>query len=196
MHPPQNKILSDKYSVDFNSLIGKGSTGNVFRGLCLDPHPSTTAVKVIPLKEINNEVTSYLLQCELEALKALSKNPCPYLTKLKDIIVIDQQCFVIMELLEGGTLRDYITQVGKVEEKIAIRILKQILEAYRVIRDHKIVHRDLKPTNIMFLRYPVGDHFTAKIIDFGYCDNQAVKKKPQAYYNVGSPRYMSPEAYK
>ena len=65
MHPPQNKILNEKISIDFATLIGKGATGNVFKGTSLDPYPHPIAIKVIPLKEINNEVTSYLLQCEL-----------------------------------------------------------------------------------------------------------------------------------
>ena len=54
MHPPQNKILNENISIDFNSLIGKGATGNVFKGLFLDPYPHPIAVKAIPLKEINN----------------------------------------------------------------------------------------------------------------------------------------------
>lgn len=54
MHPPNQKQISQKVSVDMNSLLGKGSTGNVYRGLCLDPHPHPIAVKVIPLEEIDN----------------------------------------------------------------------------------------------------------------------------------------------
>lgn len=75
MHPSTNKLISQKLSVDMNVLLGKGSTGNVYQGLCLEPEPHTVAVKVISLEEINNEVTSYLLECELEALKATSKCP-------------------------------------------------------------------------------------------------------------------------
>lgn len=50
MHPPQNKILNEKVSIDFNSLMGKGATGNVYKGICTDPYLHSVAVKVIPLK--------------------------------------------------------------------------------------------------------------------------------------------------
>lgn len=63
MHPPQNKILNSKISIDLGSHIGTGSTGDVYKGIALTPEPCPIAIKVIPLKEINNEVTSYLLQC-------------------------------------------------------------------------------------------------------------------------------------
>lgn len=49
MHPPHNKILSPKMSIDMSSLIGKGSTGDVFKGIYLSPHPTPIAIKVIPL---------------------------------------------------------------------------------------------------------------------------------------------------
>ena len=65
--------LTPRLSIDLATLIGKGSTGNVYLGHCLDPHPHQVAIKRIPLEEINNEVVSYLLQCELEALKATSQ---------------------------------------------------------------------------------------------------------------------------
>lgn len=54
------KQVSPKVSVDMNSLIGKGSTGNVYKGVGFEPRPNPIAVKVIPLEEINNEVTTYL----------------------------------------------------------------------------------------------------------------------------------------
>lgn len=54
MHPPSHKQLSQKLSVDTNSLLGKGSTGNVYKGLCLEPQPHPVAIKVIPLEEVNN----------------------------------------------------------------------------------------------------------------------------------------------
>lgn len=54
MHPPQNKILNKNISIDLSCLVGKGATGNVYRGLSLEPHPHPIAIKVIPLKEINN----------------------------------------------------------------------------------------------------------------------------------------------
>ena len=69
------------------------------------------------------------------------------------------------------------------------------MEAYRHIKSKLIVHRDLKPDNIIFKKHPSISKQVA-IIDFGYCEMDEVPNKPNMFYNVGSPKYMSPEAYK
>ena len=74
-------------------------------------------------------------------------------------------------------------------------ILRHLLEGYQILKEKGIVHRDLKPDNIMFKKDPQIHFILPKIIDFGYCKIESVAKKPSAFYNVGSPRYMSPEAY-
>jgi serine/threonine protein kinase len=153
------------------------------------------AVKVIPLEDINNEVTSYLLECELEALKATSKSPNDSIVKLEEIVVINNNCYIAMELLEGGTLKDYIAQCKKLDPAQALLILRSILQGYRILKEQGIIHRDLKPDNILFAANPQNGPLVPKIIDFGYCIVDRVQKKPKVYYNVGSPRYMSPEAY-
>lgn len=101
-----------------------------------------------------------------------------------------------MELLEGGTLSDYIKEhPNGLPEDEAIHIFRQIIEGYSRIKEKKIVHRDLKPDNILFKRNPKQSKQVA-IIDFGYCEMEEVPNKPNMFYNVGSPKYMSPEAYK
>lgn len=65
---------------------------------------------------------------------------------------------------------------------------------YKTLKENNIVHRDLKPSNILFEGCD-GDELKPKIIDFGYCVYDKVTRKPQGYYNVGSPRYMAPQAY-
>jgi serine/threonine protein kinase len=56
------------------------------------------------------------------------------------------------------------------------------------------VHRDLKPDNVLFKTRPEVSKRIA-VIDFGYCEMAEVPNKPQMFYNVGSPKYMAPEAY-
>lgn len=63
------------------------------------------------------------------------------------------------------------------------------------ISRNKIIHRDLKPDNMLF-KQKTSESKEIVIIDFGYCEIEEVKNKPQMYYNVGSPKYMAPEAYK
>jgi len=67
------------------------------------------------------------------------------------------------------------------------------LQSVKKLHGLGIVHRDFKMENIM-ISHENGRPIP-KIIDFGYCICDKVLKKPSSYYNVGSPRYMSPEAY-
>lgn len=194
--------LTPRLSIDLATLIGKGSTGNVYLGHCLDPHPHQVAIKRIPLEEINNEVVSYLLQCELEALKATSQIQNSSIVRLEEIIVADNHCHIAMELLSGGTLKDYLGKFKRLEEERATHIIKNILEGYKILKSNHIVHRDLKPDNIIFASLNNQNHSNGheplepKIIDFGYCEiDKLAHLKPKMFYNVGSPRYMSPEAY-
>lgn len=104
--------------------------------------------------------------------------------------------FLVMELLEGGTLSDYIKRhPNGLPEEEAMIIIHQILQAYQRIKDKQIIHRDLKPDNVLFKRPPEESKQIA-IIDFGYCTMEEVPNRPKVFYNVGSPKYMSPEAYK
>lgn len=69
-----------------------------------------------------------------------------------------------------------------------------MLEGYLHISNQSIIHRDLKPDNVLFRGK--NNPNSLAIIDFGYCEMEEVANKPQVYYNVGSPKYMSPEAYR
>ena len=118
--------------------------------------------------------------------------------RLVEIIVVDEHCHIVMELLEGKTLKEYLGHEKKLDEKRAVYILTKILEGYKILKANRIIHRDLKPDNIIFATDPLShpEHLTPKIIDFGYCEMEKLAHaKPKMYYNVGSPRYMSPEAY-
>ena len=62
----------------------------------------------------------------------------------------DEYCYIVMELLQGGTLKDYISRKKKLNEEEALRILHHLLAGYKILKDNGIVHRDIKPENIMF----------------------------------------------
>lgn len=100
----EEQTLTPEVSIT-KTLLGRGSTGNVYLGFCESPVRHQVAIKSVPLQEINNEVTSYLFQCELEALKAVASSGCPNIVKLENILVIGDYCHIVMELLNGGTLR-------------------------------------------------------------------------------------------
>lgn len=77
---------------------------------------------------------------------------------------------------------------GRLPENEALNIFKGIVAGCKCFHDRGVVHRDLKPSNVLV------KNGCPKIGDFGYCEI-AGSTKPKMFYNVGSPAYMSPEAY-
>ena len=83
-----NNILqiNEHIYIDQNNLLGKGSTGNVYLGGSYRDPSLKFAVKAIDLSEVNNEVTQYLLSCEIVALSELAKLNIDSIVKLHDIL--------------------------------------------------------------------------------------------------------------
>ena len=173
------------FTFDHNHKLGEGSTGTVYMGT---DHRTgqPVAVKAIDLKEINNEVTQYLLKNEVKALQITNH---PYVLKAIDVIQEPQHVYVVTDFLPQGTLAEYIEKKGTIPEEEALVIFKQLVEGYDHIYDLKIYHRDLKPHNILF-----DVNFQPVLSDFGYCEITGFLKKPGMKYNVGSPGYMAPES--
>ena len=105
------------------------------------------AIKAILLKNIDNEVTQYLLKNEV---KALTMTNHPNVLKAIDMIQDENFVYVVTDYLPKGTLGDYITKRGVIPEREALEIFRQLVEGYDHILDLKMFHRDLKPHNILF----------------------------------------------
>jgi serine/threonine-protein kinase len=132
---------------------------------------------------------------EAVALAALSH---PNIVSLTDYGVFRGRAFLVMELLEGRTLRQVLDEEGALRVPRALEVTRQVLHALAYAHGRGIVHRDLKPANISLQALPVrGEH--VKILDFGL-----VKLLPGGYlgegeklsragFAFGTPAYMSPE---
>lgn len=104
--------------------------------------------------------------------------------------------FLVMDLMQGGTLKDLIyekyTESGNFfNEEEAALIIKNILEGLRYLNSIKVVHRDIKPENIMLRKK--GDYNTITIVDFGF---STIIDHEQEEFNCGTLIYMSPETLK
>ena len=99
----------------------------------------------------------------------------------------DGRLFMVMELLEGETLNDYLKRVGKLPLERTLDLMMQVCEGLAVAHAHGIVHRDIKPGNLFVLQ-----DGGLKILDFGVA-RLANSSMTASGFIVGTPDFMSPE---
>jgi len=119
--------------------------------------------------------------------RAIARLSHPNIVTIYDIGEEDGQHFIVMEYLEGETLRER-TQASPIAPPEAAVILRQVASGLDAVHEAGIVHRDIKPSNVMLL--PDGQ---AKLMDFGVARQHEDTMVTQAGAMVGSPVYMSPE---
>ncbi len=164
-------------------LLGQGGMGTVYRGL------DTRLGRAVAIK-ISAEQFSKRFEREARAISALNH---PHICTLYDV----GPNYMVTELVEGETLRDWINRAPPVER--SIEIARQVLEALRAAHRAGIVHRDLKPRNIM-----VRIDGYAKVLDFGLAKRVPAPGELPAESTVsmgpsvpgqilGTVAYMSPE---
>ena len=106
--------------------------------------------------------------------------------------------FMVMELLEGQSLKELLRDEGALPPRRAVRIVSQVCRSLHDAHRHGVVHRDIKPSNI-FLVHVDDDPEFVKVLDFGVARLLSIREDPvdhdmtQAGRIIGTPRYMSPE---
>lgn len=181
-----NKILGNRYEI--LEKIGTGGMGNVFKAhdKKLD---RIVAIKVLKLEY--NEDNNFIRKFKRESLAAASISH-PNIVSIYDVgtekIQDKEVHYIVMEYIDGKTLKDLINDEGRLSEKRALNYCIQIAEALKVAHSKHIVHRDIKSQNIMVTR---DDRI--KVTDFGIArvaDNTTVTATNAV---MGSVHYFSPE---
>lgn len=189
--PLIGQTLAGKYRID--KLIKTGGMGSVYRGkhVLMD---KTVAIKVLrPSLAVDDSVVARFSR---EA-KAASKISHPHAVSVTDFGEAENGVvFLVMEYLDGRTLKEVIQSVGALPLDQAVEIIRQVAGALDVAHSQGVVHRDLKSDNIMLVSHN-GDHW-AKVLDFGIAKIMQPEGKrdmdiTEANLVVGTPQYMSPE---
>ena len=166
-------------SYKFISNISSGSFGKVIKAIKLSTNEEV-AIKIIKKNTYNSSLK--------EEIKILKNCEHKNILKFIDYIETNSKFFIIMELLKGGTLKNFILNNKNLsEEKISI-IIKQILSAVNYLHNKNICHRDIKPENIMFKD---NSYSELKLIDFGLSIKNFYDLGEKDY--CGTFRYMAPE---
>lgn len=165
-------------------MIGGGGMANVYlaHDMILD---RDVAVKVLRLDFSNDE--EFIRRFHREAQSATSLAH-PNIVNIYDVGEEDSIYYIVMEFVDGQTLKQYIQQNSPVKVEKALDILQQLTSAISHAHQNNIVHRDVKPHNIL-----MDSHGTVKITDFGIAMAISATSITQTNSVLGSVHYLSPE---
>mmetsp|Transcript_46558 Transcript_46558/g.93945 ORF Transcript_46558/g.93945 Transcript_46558/m.93945 type:complete len:418 (-) Transcript_46558:51-1304(-) len=189
----QQQQFEAKY--ELLNVIGMGSTSQVRR--CRERATRREfACKVIDkskMKDLSHVMEQF--ENEIEVLFKLQQmRQHPHIIRLEDVFITPTSIFMIMELMRGGELFDYVVQRGTLSEGEASTMLRNITSAVAHMHAQGIIHRDLKPENLLLTREGPGAEI--KIIDFGLSKMlpDAVTSDTQSF--LGTRGYLAPEMLK
>lgn len=179
------KRLDGRYEIQ--DVVGVGGMAVVYKAYD-NIDDRIVAVKILKDEYLANEEFRRRFKNESKAIAVLSH---PNIVKVFDVSFGDRLQYIVMEYIEGITLKEYIEKRGVLEWREALFFIIQILRALQHAHDKGIVHRDIKPQNIMLL-----ENGTIKVTDFGiarfsHSDTRTVTEKA-----IGSVHYISPEQAK
>lgn len=176
------KKLDDRYEI--REIVGVGGMANVYKAY--DPEENRiVAVKILREEHMQNEELLRRFRNESKAIAVLNH---PNIVKVYDMSFGEDIQYIVMECIEGITLKEYIEQQGKLRWKEAVHFTIQILRALQHAHDKGIVHRDIKPQNIMLL-----EDGTIKVADFGIARFARASQQTVTDKAIGSVHYISPE---
>ena len=178
------KELGNRYEI--LEKIGEGGMATVYKAKCrlLNRY---VAVKV--LRDEYSKDTLFVKRFKIEAQSAASLTH-PNIVSVYDVGEDEGVNYIVMELLEGDSLKDYVEKKGKLSIDETINLSIQIASALEAAHKSKIVHRDIKPQNIVLTR----NMTQAKVTDFGIAKmSSAATITTLGSSTIGSVHYFSPE---
>ncbi|MBN2208508.1 MAG: serine/threonine protein kinase [Candidatus Coatesbacteria bacterium] len=166
------------------SEVGKGGFGRVFRAV------DAKSEKLVALKVLNPSLTSdeRVRSRFLGELKMSRRVVHPNIIRLTDVLEISGLLVLVMEFVEGVSLKQMIRRRGPFDVDLAYTILSQVCLGLDAAHRVGVVHRDVKPQNILITK-----NLGVKIVDLGLARHLGGKSVSQTGVIMGTPDYMSPE---
>ncbi|MBR3844486.1 MAG: Stk1 family PASTA domain-containing Ser/Thr kinase [Clostridia bacterium] len=176
------KRLDGRYEI--REIIGVGGMAVVYKAYdTIDDR--LVAVKILKEELLQNQEFRRRFKNESKAIAVLSH---PNIVKVYDVGLGDRIQYIVMEHIDGITLKEYIKSQGTIRWKDALHFAEQVLKALQHAHDKGIVHRDIKPQNMILL--PDG---TIKVTDFGIARFSRSEHRTMTDKAIGSVHYISPE---
>ena len=186
------KRLDGLYEV--KELIGSGGMANVYKAVMRGnngpvPPGTVVAVKVLRREFMHDPDLVRRFKNESKAISLLNH---PNIVKVYDVSVSDDLQYIVMEYVDGMTLREYLNERGgRLTSRETVHFISQILKALEHAHANGVVHRDIKPQNIMLL-----DNGQLRMMDFGIARISRAENQLSGGKAMGSVHYISPEQAK
>lgn len=174
--------LDGRYQI--TELIGVGGMSDVYKGIDIMEN-RTVAVKILKKEFSENEEFVRYFRNESRAIAVLSH---PNIVKIFDVGYEHDLQYIVMEYINGITLKECIEQKGMLQWRECVHYTIQILRALQLAHDRGIIHRDIKPQNVMLLA-----DGTIKVMDFGIACFSRQNAGTNTERTMGSVHYVSPE---
>ena len=179
------KRLDGRYEIQ--EIIGVGGMSVVYKAYD-NVDDRIVAVKILKEEFLNNDDFKRRFKNESKAIALLSHEN---IVKVYDVNFGEKLQYIVMEYIDGITLKEFINKQGSITWNDALFFMTQILRAVQHAHDKGIVHRDIKPQNIILL--PNGN---LKVTDFGIARFSRSDTKTLTEQAIGSVHYISPEQAK
>lgn len=175
------QMLDNRYEI--LEVIGSGGMSVVYKALCHRLH-RYVAIKILREEMAEDAELKNRFQTEAQAVAMLSH---PNIVSVYDVSHTDDLEYIVMELLEGVTLKQYMAEKGALGWQETLFFATQICKALQHAHEHGIVHRDIKPQNIM-----IDKDGVVKVADFGIAALENMKEV-RTGTAIGSVHYIAPE---
>lgn len=176
------KLIGDRYEIV--GRLGSGGMAHVYKAHCTYLH-RPVSIKVLREEHMEDEEFLQRFQREAQAAASLSH---PNLLGVYDVGEEDGLHYIVMEYVQGETLKELIRREGQLEVSHALDITAQILRALDHAHENGVIHRDIKPHNIL-----INSEGQVKVGDFGLAKATGGSTLVHSGTVVGSAHYFSPE---
>ncbi len=165
-------------------LIGVGGMADVYRAKDIMEN-RVVAVKILKSEFLASDEFVRRFRNESKAIAVLSH---PNIVRIFDVGYENDMQYIVMEHIDGITLKEYIEQQGLLKWRDCVHFTIQILRALQLAHDRGIVHRDIKPHNVMLM-----SDGSIKVMDFGIARFSRQNSNTLSEKTMGSVHYVSPE---
>jgi serine/threonine protein kinase len=178
-------------------VLGVGSTSTCHRCVELESGISR-ACKIVDFKsEIDHSGNHGMMDQFLTEIRTLRSLRHPNIIELYDVYISDDRIYIIMELMSGGELFDYVVQKGTLTEEEASGIVRKVTSALVYMHSRNVIHRDMKPENLLLAHKPRSSHdIEVKIIDFGLSKVRPMRGKGGNIQYIGECQNPSRHIYR